>query len=86
MPAYGFFIRHVKGVSFRDVDVSFAKDDARPAFVLNEVSDADFDHIKAAHSAGTPTFVLKNVNGFSIRNSPGISDTRRDQRVPEEKL
>jgi polygalacturonase len=86
MPAYGFFIRHVKGVSFRDVDVSFAKDDARPAFVLNEVSDADFDHIKAAHSDGTPTFVLKNVSGFAIRNSPGISDTRRDQRVPEEKL
>jgi polygalacturonase len=86
MPAYGFFIRHVKGVSFRDVDVSFAKEDARPAFVLNEVSDADFDHIKAAHSDGTPTFVLKNVSGFAIRNSPGVSDTRRDQPVPEENL
>jgi polygalacturonase len=86
MPAYGFFIRHVKDVSFRDVVVGYAKDDARPAFVLNSVTDADFDHIKAAHAAGTPTYVLKNVSGFAIRNSPGIEDTRRVQPVADEKL
>jgi polygalacturonase len=86
IPAYGFFVRHVKDVSFRDIYVGYAKDDARPAFVLNDVSDADFDHIKAEHAAGTPIFVLKNVNGFAVRNSPGIADTRRDQPVADEKL
>jgi polygalacturonase len=86
IPAYGFFVRHVKDVSFRDIDVSYAKDDARPAFILKDVSDADFDHIKAGHADGTPTFVLKEVSGFAIRNSPGIPDTRMDQPVADGKL
>src|SRR5207248_2312253 len=37
MPAYGFFVRHVKGIEFRDVEVSALKEDARPAFVFQDV-------------------------------------------------
>jgi len=42
LPAYGFFIRHVKGLRMNDVDVSYLTDDARPAFVLNDVTGAIF--------------------------------------------
>src|SRR5258707_1007888 len=37
LPAYGFFIRHVKGLQMNDVEVSYIRDDARPAFVMNDV-------------------------------------------------
>lgn len=42
MPAYGFFIRHVKGLTMRDVEVSSLKPDQRPAFVMKDVT--DFSH------------------------------------------
>ena len=34
VPAYGFFLRHVKGISFTDCAFGFERDDGRPAFVV----------------------------------------------------
>lgn len=42
LPAYGFFLRHVDGVRFDNVDVGFEEPDTRPAYVLRDVADADF--------------------------------------------
>jgi len=75
MPAYGFFIRHVNGIEFNDVQAGFIKDDLRPALVLQDVKHADFDHLKAQHGADVPTFVLKNVDDFRTWRSRGLSDT-----------
>ena len=47
LPSYGFFIRHVKGLELRDVEVSYLSPDLRPAFWLNDVVDAEFIHVKA---------------------------------------
>ena len=76
IPAYGFFIRHVKGIEMNSVEVSYAKEDLRPAFVLNDVKGADFLHIKAQRAADAPAFVLKNVEDFSVQQSKGVPDTR----------
>src|SRR5882724_838034 len=56
LPAYGFFIRHVKGLQVSDVEVSYSKDDARPAVVMNDVKGADFFRLRAQHGAEVPTF------------------------------
>jgi len=71
IPAYGFFIRHVRGLTLRDIDVRTLAPDARPPFVLEEVSDAYFDHIKAPHAAGVPAIVQRNVRGLVVRDGPG---------------
>ena len=47
LPAYGFFIRHVKGLQMRDVEVSHLSPDMRPTFWLNDVTDVQFIHVKA---------------------------------------
>src|SRR5436190_15913123 len=60
IPAYGFFIRHAKGIELSNVEVSYLTEDLRPAFVLLDVSSADFFHVKAQKAAGVPTFDLKN--------------------------
>jgi polygalacturonase len=39
IPAYGFFIRHAKGVSLSNVEVSYMTEEFRPAFVLHDVLD-----------------------------------------------
>ena len=76
IPAYGFYLRHVKGLEMHDVEVSFQKDEARPAFMLDDVSGANLHNIKAQRGSGEAQFVLKNVTDFSITNSKGITDTK----------
>jgi polygalacturonase len=76
MPAYGFFIRHVKGLELTDVEVSYLKEDLRPAFVLDDVKDADFNLVKAQHAPNVPAFSLKNVDGFSLFHSGSVPDAK----------
>lgn len=78
MPAYGFFIRHVTGIEFNDVEAGSLKEDQRPAFVLQDVKHADFNHVKAQHTSQTPIFVLKDVNDFHAWHSTGLADTNID--------
>jgi len=78
MPAYGFFIRHVEGIEFNDVEVNFLKDDLRPPFMLQDVTSADFNHVKAQHATETPTFVLKDVDRFRTFHSDSFTDTSLD--------
>ena len=75
MPAYGFFIRHVKGLEMSGIDISFMKEDLRPPFVLNDVKDADFNFIDAEKSSGVPEYVLKNVDSLSIFRCRQLPDT-----------
>ncbi|HTZ21939.1 MAG TPA: right-handed parallel beta-helix repeat-containing protein, partial [Opitutaceae bacterium] len=86
IPAYGMFARHVKGLTLDHVEVRYAQNDQRPPFFLHDVTDADFDHVKAQHAEDVPSFVLKDVNGFVVLNSPGVPDTRRDQPVDSEEF
>jgi len=67
LPAYGFFIRHIKGLQMRDVEVSYLTPDQRPAFVLNDVAGAEFINVKAQKEPDVPAFVQKNVTNISHR-------------------
>jgi len=85
MPAYGFFVRHVKGLEMSDVQVNFLAEDLRPAFVLSDVRGADFRNLKARLAPGASTFVLKNVEDFSLQQSRPLPDTVLE-RTPLKKL
>ena len=75
MPAHGFFIRHVKGIEMTNIEINCLKEDARPAFVLNDVQDADFLRIKTQRVPNAPTFALNNVSDFHLYLSRPIQDT-----------
>jgi len=77
MPAYGFFIRHVKGLEMSNIDISYMKDDLRPPYVLNDVKGAEFNFIMTEKESGVPTFVLKNVDDLRVFKC---------QHVPDKKL
>jgi polygalacturonase len=74
IPCYGFFIRHVSGIEMNNVEVSYMKDDARPAFWMNDVKGADFTNLKAQHAAGTLIFVLKDVTDFTTFRCKDLKD------------
>jgi polygalacturonase len=73
-PAHGFFIRHAKGIEINDVEIQCAKEDARPAFALDDVSRADFFRITAPRMQGKPVFVLNNVEDFGVHRSRSVPD------------
>jgi polygalacturonase len=79
LPSYGFFVRHVKGLQMRDVEVSYLSPDFRPAFWLNDVKGAEFIHVKAQRESDVPVFVLKDVMGFSIQQSWPLPDQRLEK-------
>jgi polygalacturonase len=74
-PSYGFYVRHASGITFDNVEVSFEKPDARPAFVLDDVKNAEFYRTNAELFGGAKMFVLKNVSNFSVEQSRTVADT-----------
>ena len=75
MPSQGFYLRHVKNIEIADVRIVSATADERPAFVLQDVDNADFFHVQTKESAGVPKFVLNGVTNFSVARSKGVKDT-----------
>jgi hypothetical protein len=76
MPSHGFFVRHVKGIQFDNIEVRTEKDDLRPAFILDDVQDADFFRVRVPRAAGVPEFALHNVSDFSAHMCGGVPDTQ----------
>ncbi len=79
IPAYGFYVRHAKGITFDNVDVSFDKIDERPAFILDDVKDASFNRTRARLAPDARMFVLKSVSNFRSFQSPNLSDIHIDR-------
>ncbi|TCD05919.1 glycoside hydrolase family 28 protein [Pedobacter frigidisoli] len=78
-PAYGFFIRNVKDIKLTNVELSYLKEDLRPAFILDNVDGADFQHVRAQKSGNAPTFRLIRVKNFNLFNSPHLSNTKIEE-------
>jgi polygalacturonase len=76
LPAHGFYIRHVKGIGMRDVEVRSMKADMRPGFVLDDVDGAEFVHVKLPYAPDLASLVLKNVKDFSMTQSKPVADIK----------
>lgn len=74
MPSYGFYIRHVKNLKMFDVEVSFMKEDGRPAFIMEDVKGADLFHIKGQKSPTASFIMLKNVEDFNLQQIQNVKD------------
>ena len=53
LPAWGFFVRHVDGITFKNVRLTAQKSDYRLPFVLDNVSSASFENVSAEMSGNT---------------------------------
>ncbi len=77
LPASGIYVRHAARLSFRDLDISFLKDDTRPGIVLDDVADVAFDTVRLQRFSNVPAFVLRGVSDFSIRACHNLPDLAR---------
>jgi len=78
MPAHGFYIRHVRGLEMDHIEIKSLRGDARPAFYLKDVRDADFLRIKVPQLFAAPSFALKDVEDFNLDLSRPLHDTHFD--------
>jgi polygalacturonase len=76
MPSHGFYVRHVKGIQFDNIEIKAEKDDQRPVFVLDDVQGADFFRIKGSRTAGAPVFSLHDVSDFDVHMCASVPDTQ----------
>lgn len=74
-PAYGFFVRHVNGISFDNIHLGLMSNDGRPSFVLDSVKNASFRFVNAAVQPGFDDLYLKNTENVKIFQSFGREDT-----------
>lgn len=51
LPAWGFYVRHVRNITFRRVRLSLADSDFRPAFVFDDVENAVLEQVEPSDSA-----------------------------------
>jgi polygalacturonase len=66
LPAYGFYIRHVKGLEMSHVECEPMQEDARPAYVFHDVHNVDLLRLKAKVTAGTPTIAITDASNFNL--------------------
>jgi hypothetical protein len=74
MPSYGFFVRHVENLKMHDVQMSFMKDEPRPAFILDDVKGVIMYDVQAQIASGSSTIVLKNSRDIDLEKVKGVKD------------
>jgi hypothetical protein len=79
IPAYGFYIRHVKNIELMNVELKLENEDMRPPFILEDVKGASFINVRAPHADGVPTFILKNVTDFKTVQCGSVPDKKIDK-------
>lgn len=75
LPAYGFFVRHVDGITFRDVVLNFNKEEHRPAMLFNDVANLKLLNFEAeiAEDALGQVVIQNSRNIFVNGCSPKMS-------------
>jgi len=74
IPASGFFLRHIANIEFTNVEIAFAKPDARPAFWMAYVDGADFFNLKTPRGLTAPVFDLHDIQDFRVLASRNVAD------------
>jgi len=67
LPSWGFYIRHVHGITFKNVAVAAKKRDYRPAFVFDDVSNANMENVYINEDDKGPQIILRNVTNKNLK-------------------
>jgi hypothetical protein len=66
------YLRHVKNVTVSDIEIAAMSDDARLAFIFQNVSGADLFHIKTP--ADAPVLEIHDSAGLQAMWVKGVKD------------
>ena len=78
-PAYGFYLRHIRGITLDNIQVHTLAADLRPAFALDDVTGVDLARVKALHTPDVPVLSLTNVTDLRVTQTDGVADSQKDR-------
>ena len=61
LPSWGFYVRHVKGLSMKNINLKVLEYDFRPAFVFDDVKDLHLNRIRIEDKKKSEQVILRNV-------------------------
>ena len=65
LPAWGFYVRHVEGLTMKNVNIKVKKKDYRPAIVLDDVSRLYIEGLKVKGDKKPNPLFMKDVRDFT---------------------
>ena len=66
LPAWGFYIRHVEGITMKNICLKIEKGDYRPAMVIDDVSDLRITDLKVKGDKNPDPIFLNNTRNVKI--------------------
>ncbi len=68
LPAWGFYVRHVKGLRFKNLELKIKKPDYRPAMVFDDAHDVYLENVAIKGDNKTSPIFYKDTSGVSCRD------------------
>ena len=75
LPAWAFYIRHVNGLSMKNISVKAEAKDYRPAFVFDDVNGLRMDKIQITEDDTNPQIILKAVTDKTLNFDQNLIKT-----------
>ena len=66
LPAWGFYLRHARGIQFRNVKLAYRKDDFRPAVTMDDVQSSSFSGLKIPTASALPVVFLHETRDIKL--------------------
>jgi hypothetical protein len=69
LPSWGFYVRHVKNISMKNITLKLKDDDFRPAFVFDDVIGLNMHNICIKPKVNKEEIILKDVQKHDIQSN-----------------
>jgi polygalacturonase len=77
LPAYGFYVRHAKGIRIKDVEIISETADPRPAIVCDDVADLTISGLESTNeAAANPLIALRDTTHAYLHGSRAPENTK----------
>ena len=73
LPAWGFYVRHANGLSFKNIKLTLAKADFRPAFIFDNVEHLKMEQVKLPDAGKQQIILYKTKNEQLDDNTKSVS-------------
>ena len=72
LPAWGFYVRHIKGLTMRNVKLTIDEPDYRPAFVFDDVRGLKLESVRVDGDEKAKSIILKNCENVEGVNEKSV--------------
>ncbi|GGH03866.1 glycoside hydrolase family 28 protein [Mucilaginibacter phyllosphaerae] len=76
LPAWGLYVRHAKGITLKNVKLTVANADFRPAIVFDDANTINLQKVAIPTVNQTPAVILNKVNAYTLKDTQIPGDVK----------